>query len=65
MIIILLLFLCVIEKTTVTHHNSKITGAVCPAVDLPEIKASSKKCCSRHIDIYRSEKIILYSQLHV
>ena len=29
-----------------THHNSKITGAVCPAVDLPVIKASSEKCCT-------------------
>ena len=33
---------CVIEKTSVTHYNSKITGTVCPAVSLPEIKASSK-----------------------
>ena len=28
-----------------TFHTSKIIGAVCPAMDLPEIKASSEKCC--------------------
>ena len=47
-----MLFLCIIEKTSVTHHNSKITGAVCLTVDLPEIKASSEKCCT--VDILRS-----------
>ena len=38
--------MCVIEKTLVTLHNSKIKGVVCPAVDLPEIKASSEKSCT-------------------
>ena len=27
-------------------HNSKITGIVCPTVDLTHIKALSEKCCT-------------------
>ena len=45
-------FLCAIQKISMTHHISKITGTLCPAVDFPEIKASSEKCCT--VDIMTS-----------
>ena len=61
----LTILICNQENSIVTHYDSKITEAVCPVVDLPEIKASSEKCCSRHFDIYCSKKIILNGQLHV
>jgi len=64
-VIIYYLFLYIFEKIFVLH-NSKITGAVSPAVDPPKIKASSEKCCGAAIFILIAfKKIILYGFLFV
>ena len=49
-----------------THHNSKITEAVCPAVDLLKIKASLEKLCTiATLTSIALKKFILDSQLYV